>query len=107
MSGLQQKAEAAMQIVILYDITNDRIRAKVADECLNYGLDRTQFSAFIGELTRTHQEELMLKLTKRLGKSPGAVLLIPVGAQEWERRFEVRNEADWEPDAEEPETDGA
>jgi len=82
-----------MQVVVLYDVTSDRARFKIADACMDYGLDRTQFSAFIGDLSRTHQEELMLKLTALLGDGPGALLLIPVGASEWERRFEVRNDA--------------
>ncbi|MCC7209680.1 MAG: CRISPR-associated endonuclease Cas2 [Anaerolineae bacterium] len=81
-----------MHVILLYDITSDRIRNKVADECLNFGLDRTQYSAFIGELSRNHQEMLMLKLTALLGDSPGALLLVPVCGTDWERRFEVRND---------------
>ncbi len=92
-----------MPVVLLYDISNDRIRLKVADECLNFGLDRTQYSAFIGELSRNHQETLMLKLTKLLGNAPGALLLVPVSGPDWERRFEVRNEGEAQ-DAAEPGT---
>lgn len=83
-----------MQVILMYDITSDRIRNKVADECLNFGLDRTQYSAFIGELSRNHHEMLMLKLAALLGESPGALLLVPVCATDWERRFEVRNAAE-------------
>lgn len=81
-----------MQVMLLYDITSDRIRNKTAETCLDYGLDRTQYSAFCGELSRNHQEQLMLKLGALLGNSPGALLLVPVGGQEWERRIEIRNE---------------
>jgi len=75
----------------MYDITSDRIRNKVAITCADYGLDRTQYSAFIGDLSRNHQEELMLKCTRLLGDEPGALLLLPV---DWARRFEFRNAAE-------------
>ncbi len=77
--------------MLLYDITSDRIRNKIADTCLNYGLDRTQYSVFVGDLSRNHQEELMLKCTRLLGDEPGALLLVPV---DWKWRTECRNLAD-------------
>ena len=48
--------------LLVYDISHDRTRSRVADVCLDYGLDRFQYSAFVGRLTRTHQEELMLRI---------------------------------------------
>jgi CRISPR-associated protein Cas2 len=80
-----------MHIILLYDITDDRIRFKIANACQDYGLDRTQFSAFIGELSRTHQEELTLKVQTLLGDRPGSVLIVPVNGPEWARRWELRN----------------
>lgn len=82
-----------MRVIMLYDITSDRIRQKIADTCLDYGLDRTQFSAFIGELSRNHQEALMLKVGRLLGDEPGSVLLVPIGQTEWSRRTEIRNQS--------------
>jgi hypothetical protein len=40
-----------MQSLLIYDIPDDRARQKVADACLDYGLERIQYSAFLGELT--------------------------------------------------------
>ena len=34
--------------ILIYDIPDDRLRSKVADACLEYGLDRIQYSAFLG-----------------------------------------------------------
>jgi CRISPR-associated protein Cas2 len=82
---------AAMQLFLIYDIANDRIRTKVAIACEDYGLDRIQYSAFAGRLSRTHQEELMLKIRRLLGCEAGRVQLIPVGQSEWEKRLEVDN----------------
>jgi CRISPR-associated protein Cas2 len=41
-------------VLVIYDIPHDGTRGKVADMCLDYGLDRIQYSAFTGQLTRTH-----------------------------------------------------
>lgn len=78
-----------MNLLLIYDITHDGTRAKVADTCLDYGLDRVQYSAFIGQLTRTHQEELMLRVRDLLGDKPGIIQLIPFSAADWKRRLEV------------------
>lgn len=72
-----------MMILLIYDIVHDGTRAKVADLCLDYGLDRVQYSAFQGKLRRTHQEELMLKIKQKLGKREGDVRLIPICDKDW------------------------
>ena len=82
-----------MHLMLLYDVTSDRIRRKLGDACQDYGLDRTQFSAFVGDLTRGQQRELMQRLRDLLGDAPGALLLVPVSHAEWEARQEHRNEA--------------
>ena len=51
-----------MRYLLIYDITEDRARTRVADLCLDYGLERIQYSAFWGDLPRTLQEELLLKI---------------------------------------------
>ena len=56
-------------------------------------MDRTQFSAFVGDIVRSQQRELMLKLKNLLGDADGALLLIPVSAEQWDQRVEVRQNA--------------
>ncbi len=75
-----------MHCLLVYDIPDDRKRAKVADACLDYGLDRIQFSAFSGNIQATHQDELMLKIKKLLGKKPGNVQLFQLCAEDWAKR---------------------
>lgn len=82
-----------MHVIVFYDVTSDKIRKKIADTCLDYGLDRTQFSAYVGDIAPGHQRELMLKLRNLLGDEPGALLLIPINRQEWSRRIEHRQDA--------------
>jgi CRISPR-associated protein Cas2 len=81
-----------VKVIVIYDITNDRVRNQVAALCLDYGLDRVQYSAFQGDLRRTHQEELLMKVKKRLGKQAGDVRLIPICEKDWAARLEVLNE---------------
>jgi CRISPR-associated protein Cas2 len=73
-------------LLLVYDIPDDRKRAKIADACLDYGLDRIQFSAFSGWLLATQQEELFLKVKKILGKKDGNIQMFPVCAEDWAKR---------------------
>jgi CRISPR-associated protein Cas2 len=75
-----------MQCILVYDIPDDGKRTKIADACLDYGLDRIQYSAFVGPLLPTHQEELMLKIRQVLGKRPGNVQLFPLCEEDWHKR---------------------
>ncbi len=83
-----------MQCVVVYDITDDKKRAKIADACLDYGMDRIQYSAFMGELLPNHQDELMLKLTSLLGKSVGNIQMFPVCEKDWAARRVVEQKGE-------------
>jgi len=88
-----------MQCLVVYDIPDDAKRAKIADACLDYGLDRIQYSAFLGPLVPTHQDELMLKLKKILGRCSGNIQMYPLCQTDWEARrlIIVRAEGQGEP----------
>jgi CRISPR-associated protein Cas2 len=75
-----------MKCLLIYDIPDDRARTKIADFCLDYGLDRVQYSAFVGDLSVNHQEELMLKIAKRLGKEAGRIDIFAIRNEDWQRR---------------------
>jgi CRISPR-associated protein Cas2 len=75
-----------MQCLLVYDIPDDAKRAKIADACLDYGLDRIQYSAFVGPLMPTHREELILKVKKILGRRSGNIQLFPLCQSDWEAR---------------------
>jgi len=74
-----------MRYLLLYDITDDRARTKVADLCLDYGLERIQYSAFWGDLPRTLQEELLLKVRRVLQGKAADVRLIPLCERDLQR----------------------
>lgn len=74
-------------MVVIYDITSDKARKKVSDACLDYGLDRQQYSVFTGLMKPTHLRELARVL--RPYTDTGQIALIPVSADDWERRIEM------------------
>jgi CRISPR-associated protein Cas2 len=83
-----------MKCLLIYDIPDDRTRAKIADFCLDYGLDRLQYSAFLGDLSANRQEELMLKIGQRLGKAAGRIDLFPMCKEDWRQRQSICQGAD-------------
>jgi CRISPR-associated protein Cas2 len=82
-----------MQYILIYDITHDRARAKVADLCLDYGLQRIQYSAFTGNIPRTLQEELLLKIKRVLRNRDADVRVIPICERDWAQAKHVQTRA--------------
>lgn len=71
-----------VSLVLIYDIEDDRLRTRTADICLDYGLERIQFSAFFGKLNRNRRQELSLRLQRELGSKSGRIRIIPVCEQD-------------------------
>jgi CRISPR-associated protein Cas2 len=71
-------AQQELRTLVMYDIEDDRTRFKVSEACLDYGLERIQFSVFRGKLNRNKREELLMRLTDVLGEEPGKILIQPV-----------------------------
>jgi CRISPR-associated protein Cas2 len=67
-----------LRTLVIYDIEDDRIRLRISETCLDYGLTRIQFSAFLGTLNRNKREELFLRLTSILDQNAGKILLQPI-----------------------------
>lgn len=86
-----------MRCLVIYDIPDDRLRTKVADACLDYGLLRVQWSAFVGELNQTYQRELLLKLRMLIGKKAAKIRMLPINEVMWQQQ-QILEQGD--PDAE-------
>jgi CRISPR-associated protein Cas2 len=87
-----------LRTLVIYDIENDRIRLKVSDACLDYGLERIQYSAFLGTLNRNKREELFLRLTAILDDNVGKILLQPICQKDMKEVLIKENEKPDEPD---------
>ncbi len=84
---------------VFYDIEIDRIRNKIADICLDFGLERIQFSGFSGKLGRNKREELFLKLKNVIKKGSGKILILPVCEKDFRSILEyIKEEEDAESD---------
>lgn len=75
-----------MQCLLIYDIPDDRARQRVADACLDYGLQRIQYSAFIGPLSNTHRRALLGELRERVRGKAANIQLFPLDEQSWQGR---------------------
>jgi len=87
-----------LRTLVIYDIPDDKIRLKISEACLDYGLVRIQYSAFMGTLNRNKREELFLKLCSLLDENAGKILLQPVCDQDVKDVLVQENEATEEPE---------
>ena len=81
-----------MRYLLIYDISHDGARTKVADVCLDYGLARIQYSAFLGELSSPYQRELLVRVRQRLGEHGANIQLFPLDEKAWQGRKVIEQE---------------
>ncbi|HHY68247.1 MAG TPA: CRISPR-associated endonuclease Cas2 [Alicyclobacillus sp.] len=62
-----------MHVLVIYDVEDDRIRHRISEVCKDYGLVRTQYSAFRGVLSSTRRSELVRRLRWTLGAKDGKI----------------------------------
>jgi len=67
-----------MRYVVIYDITDDNLRALVAETLKDYGLQRIQYSAFIGDLRRNELNSLLVDLKNLIKDLTENVQLYPL-----------------------------
>lgn len=78
--------------LVIYDISDDRVRGRVADACLDYGLKRLQESAFGGPLSAVHQRELLVLIRQRVGREACNVQLFALDETSWQSRRTIEQE---------------
>ncbi len=87
-----------LRTLVIYDIEDDKIRLRISETCLDYGLARIQYSAFLGSLNRNKREELFLRLCSLLEDNPGKILLQPICDKDVKDVLLKENEKPDEPD---------
>ena len=80
-----------MHLLVIYDISEDRIRNKIAEVCKDYGLSRIQWSAFSGKLNTNRRQELHMKLTKTIKDKDGNIQLYPICSKDLNLKLEIDN----------------
>lgn len=72
------KGAPEVSVVLIYDIEDDRVRTRTSQICLDYGLERIQFSAFFGKLNRNRRQELALRIQNECEGENARIRIIPV-----------------------------
>ena len=63
---------------VIYDISDDRPRGKVAKLCKEAGLYRVQKSVFLGTIERNRLDELSLEIDEHLDEDADSVYIFPM-----------------------------
>jgi len=79
---------SSVLVWLLYDITENKSRTKVAKACKQYGLVRVQKSIFLGKLELNRFEELSEFCLDQINEKTDSVYLFPF-CQEDFRRIKV------------------
>ncbi len=67
-----------MLVWIIYDISEDKIRNRIAKTCKNKGLYRVQKSAFLGTLNRNQIDELRIICEDLIDPEIDSVYIFPM-----------------------------
>ena len=67
-----------MLVWVVYDISVDKTRNRVAKICKGYGLYRVQKSAFLGEMNRNQIDELVLMCKEITDEEKDSVYIFPM-----------------------------
>jgi len=70
---------------VVYDITKDRTRTKIADRCLDFGLQRVQKSVFLGEIANNRVEEIIQFSKELLNLDTDAVYVFPMCREDFDK----------------------
>jgi CRISPR-associated protein Cas2 len=70
---------------IVYDITDDKLRNRVAKECKKYGLERVQKSVFLGRLENNRFDENSEKCLDLIDEETDSVYIFPFCQEDFRR----------------------
>ena len=75
---------------VIYDIAKNKSRKKISDLCKDFGLERVQYSAFLGTLTRNKAEMLSIE-AKRFLEETDRLIIVPAGKEDFDKRIVMGN----------------
>ena len=73
---------------VIYDITKDRTRTKIAKRCLDFGLYRVQKSVFLGDLASNRIDEIILASQELMNPETDSIYVFPMCREDFDK---VRN----------------
>ncbi len=66
----------------MYDIKNNKARSKVAKACLQMGLNRVQYSVFLGTINTNNADSLQIQIEEFIDKKKDSVYIFPMSKDE-------------------------
>ncbi|MEM2017302.1 MAG: CRISPR-associated endonuclease Cas2 [Nitrososphaerota archaeon] len=85
-----------MYTLVIYDITDDEVRLRIAQACREVGLARIQKSAFLGIIDSQKRKNLVIKLKRILGSSKGNIQLFTICEADMATREMIGEEIEYE-----------
>jgi len=70
---------------VVYDISKDRTRTKIAKRCLDFGLYRVQKSVFLGDLAANRIEEIILFSRELMNLQTDSVYVFPMCQEDFDK----------------------
>ena len=67
-----------MQTLVIYDISSNTMRERLAKRLFDYGMQRVQLSAFCGELNSHDREVLLKELPNFIGCERDCIYVLPL-----------------------------
>lgn len=71
---------------VIYDIRANKNRKKISDLCKDFGLERVQYSSFLGIITKNKAEMLAIE-AKRFLTDKDKLIIIPAGKEDFDKRI--------------------
>ncbi len=70
---------------VIYDITKNRTRTRIAKRCLDFGLYRVQKSVFLGDIEPNRVNEIILASTELMNLETDSVYVFPMCQEDFEK----------------------
>ena len=70
---------------VIYDISKDRTRSKIADRCLDFGLQRVQKSVYLGDLEPNRVDEVIEFSRELLDLETDSVYVFPMCREDFDK----------------------
>ncbi|MCS7109123.1 MAG: CRISPR-associated endonuclease Cas2 [Sulfolobales archaeon] len=78
-----------MRVLVIYDISDDDSRTKLADDLKRLGLTRIQRSAFIGNITAATVKEISRVCSHRARGEDDIVHIVPLCDYDWRKSIVI------------------
>ena len=85
------------KLLVVYDVSDNGKRTRLANELKRFGLHRIQKSAFQGEVDSQRLKDLVRVVERVVDVKTDIVHIVPLGLRDWESRIVIGKEGveDW------------